>query len=142
MSEIRTVRLHSDVAIEVMGPIKQRKDDVSTDKDGKLQSITPRWNGKKNRVKIIKGVNEVPVYCLDWPMIKSCIAAKKMTVDTSELSSKEPTKKEALIMEANALGVELTGKETVKQLESKIAKYKDAPSEPSQPDSTELPPVK
>lgn len=64
--------------IEVFGPNKSK---ITLDKDGKYQSVSQLWQGKKtNRLQIGIGQQEIPTECLTWAMIKAMIDAKIITV--------------------------------------------------------------
>lgn len=80
MSAIGMTTIMSMKRIEVFGP---NKPTVRLDKDKQLKSVKPNWQGKKNRVQISVGQQEIPTQCLEWSMVKSMIDAKIITVGTS-----------------------------------------------------------
>jgi hypothetical protein len=89
------VKLHSEIQIEVFGPnkIKDEKDkSVQLNKENKIETVEPKWQStRENRILIKKGVNTVPEHCLQWNMIKACIAKELMTVGDT-IGDKTPKK--------------------------------------------------
>lgn len=106
MSDTNMTTIMSMKRIEVFGP---NKPTVRLDKDKQIKSVKPNWQGKKNRIQIIIGQQQIPTICLEWAMIKSMIEAKIITVGTSTepvLTAKEKAEakkaKTAATKEANA----------------------------------------
>ncbi len=139
---IETVKLHSSVAITLTRPMNLKKSNVEVDPTTKkITAVRPTWHGKKNQVDIKKGQNIVPAFILEWPIVGQYEEIGVFTVDRTGISAqtKAPTKKELLIEEAEGLGIELTGKEKVKDLEKLIAAAKEELLKDPDPDG--LPPV-
>jgi len=95
MSDNTKVKVHSDVAIEIIGTNMKPK--MNLDKDGKVASVETKWQAnKKNRFDLKKGKNMVPVECLDWPMFKTLEAKGHITIDRSNVKkAKKEAEKEA-----------------------------------------------
>lgn len=102
MAKTDTIKIHSDIQIEVIGYNKKPK--TNLDKDGKIASVETKWQSKKdNRVSLKRGQNVVPAAVAEFPMIKQLEAAGKITIDSSGVSKKKAkatSKKESTADEA------------------------------------------